>query len=135
MNPKTHSLNKSQRLKSRKTIDALFKAGKSFSVFPFRVLYLMLDESMAPLQAGFSAPTKNFKKAVDRNRIKRLIKESYRLHRHLLEKVVLEKGIKLSVFFIYTGKELPDQELVTNKISVILQLLIKKLHESGPSNT
>ncbi|MEO6914982.1 MAG: ribonuclease P protein component [Chitinophagaceae bacterium] len=156
--PSIKTLNKNQRLKSRKTIDALFKAGRSFSVFPFRVLYLVessksgmqeINTVSSPefsqaknnlkgghlLQTGFSAPSKNFKKAVDRNRIKRLTRESFRLNQTELQESVARLNIRLNLFLIYTGKELPNHELVTNKISVVLQSLIKKLNESHPSNT
>jgi len=144
--PPTRTINKEQRLKSRKTIDGLFKNGRSFSVFPFRVLYLIGSAGkkvlqaadvaglVSSLKAGFSAPTKNFKKAVDRNRIKRLTKEAYRLNQQELQAFVTQRKINLSIFLIYTGKELPDQRLVTEKISLILHQLIKKLHERHPSN-
>ena len=130
-----NTLGKEKRLKSRKIIDGLFKGGKSFSVFPFRVIYRIEDTGDAATKAGFSAPAKKFKKAVDRNRIKRLTREAYRLNQHDLNNAITLAGKRLSVFFIYTGKELPDQSLVTLKISVILQQLIKKIHESGPSNS
>lgn len=145
--PPPRTLNKNQRLKSRKTIDALFKNGRSFSVYPFRVLYiirpfesaaekkLQIPATAPSLKAGFSAPSKNFKKAVHRNRIKRLIKEAYRLNQQQLNEYVSLQRIRLDIFFIYTGKDLPDQELVTGKISVVLQQLLKKLNESLPSNT
>ena len=82
-----YTLNKDDRLKSRKAIEYLFKEGKSFSIFPLRVLYTINAASEKPtnnLRAGFSVSTRNFKKAVDRNRIKRLLREAYRLQKHLL---------------------------------------------------
>lgn len=81
----------------------------------------------APLQAGFGASSRNFKKAVDRNRIKRLSREAYRLQKQPLFDRLKEKGLSLAVFFIYTGKELPDYRTVTEKIGVALQKLIREL--------
>jgi len=79
------------------------------------------------VQAGFGAASRHFKKAVDRNRIKRLSREAYRLQKHPLLQRLEEKRFSLAVFFIYTGKELPDYATVTDKISVALQKLIKEI--------
>ena len=62
---------------------------------------------VSPLQAGFAAGSRNFKTAVDRNRIKRLIKEAWRLQKNELKEQLKKQNRKLNVFFIYTGKELP----------------------------
>ena len=85
------------------------------------------SEPQAPLQAGFGASSRNFKKAVDRNRIKRLSREAYRLQKQPLLDRLQEKGLSLAVFFIYTGKELPDYRTVTEKIGVALQKLIREI--------
>src|SRR6478609_2995237 len=87
------TLGRNERLKKRKVIEEIFKSGEAFSVYPFRVYYLIRHDSDiddgAPdwnerinepiLQFGVAVSKKNFKKAVDRNRIKRLIREAYRL--------------------------------------------------------
>jgi len=141
---------KAEKLKSRKRIERVFREGKSFSLFPYRVIFLLeplvgvgdaaagdeatgrgdakaLRSDWACLQAGFGASSRHFKKAVDRNRIKRLGREAYRLQKGPLLQRLTEKGLSLAVFFIYTGKELPEYATVTEKIGVILQKLIKEI--------
>jgi len=123
------TLGRDQRLKSRKQIEQLFRKGKSMHVFPFRVHYALqpLAEGQQSLQAGFGAARRNFKRAVERNRIKRLTREAYRLRKEPLSLLLQERGMALSLFFIYTGKELPDHQLVSGKIAVALEKLTKEV--------
>ncbi|NJO25509.1 MAG: ribonuclease P protein component [Bacteroidia bacterium] len=124
-----------ERLKSRKRIEQLFGGGKSFVVSPFRV-YCLVDvesstanENKAVLQFGVGASSRNFKRAVDRNRIKRLIKEAWRLQNQALKEKVKSSGKQMNVFIIYTGKELPDFDMIKSKVSVVLKKLIVKPDE------
>jgi Ribonuclease P len=80
----------------------------------------------APVQAGFGAGSRHFKKAVDRNRIKRLCREAYRLQKQPLLEQLKKKEHSLAVFFIYTGKELPDYRTVSDKIGVLLLKLVRE---------
>ena len=126
---------KKEKLKSRKLIEVLFKKGTSFSIFPLRVLYLFSEENIAPLQAGFAVSSKHFKNAVDRNRVKRLMREAYRLQKNDLT-ANLDKNKKcMAVFFIYTSnKILPYQEIV-EKIEAALKILNKIVDEAIVANT
>lgn len=125
-NTQRYFLKKTDRLKSRKAIEILYKNGKNFSIFPFRIQYLVTKFEPG-IKAGFSAPTKNFKKATDRNKIKRLIKEAYRLQKNEIEKhqSLMENG--LHIFIIYTGKDLPKYDFIAEKTTLVLQKLIKQL--------
>ncbi len=116
-----------EKLKSRKLIDQVFKEGTSFSHFPFRVIYLTPEDNKFYLQSAFSVGTKNFKRAVDRNRIKRLMREAYRLQKNLLKNDLEEKRKNLVLFIIYTGNELPLYENIRDKMASLLQRLQKKL--------
>lgn len=80
-----------------------------------------------PVQAGFSASSRNFRKATDRNRIKRLSREAWRLQKHDLYDFLRQQNLQIIIFFIYTGKELPSYPLVSDKFSIILEKLKKEL--------
>ncbi len=80
------------------------------------------------LQCGVGVSSKNFKKAVDRNRIKRLMREAYRLQKNFLQDLLKEKNLQLALFFIYTGKELPEYKMVNDKIELILQRVAKEIN-------
>jgi ribonuclease P protein component len=103
-------------------IQQLFKEGKSFAVFPLRIIYLQIENQQTPLKAGFTVNSKSFKKAVDRNRIKRLMRETYRLQKNKLLNH-LENNKNVAVFFIYTGKELPEYKLLFEKMKTALERL------------
>ena len=132
---KQFTLTKNERLKSRKQIEQLFDKGKSFVVSPFRVYYnLNKDNKESGLQFGTGVSAKNFKRAVDRNRIKRLVREAWRLQKNELKEKIKMTGRQLNVFFIYTGKELPDFATVKDKVDVALKKLADKTNENVSSH-
>jgi len=137
---KQFTLGKEERLKSRKQIEQLFDKGKSFVVAPFRIYFIVNSES--PIQKGESrlkfgtgVSAKNFKKAVDRNRIKRLTREAWRLQKNEIREKTSETQKQLNVFFIYTGKELPDFTTVKEKVAIALKKLADKIDENISSHT
>ncbi len=120
---KRFTLGKIERLKSRKQIELLFSKGEKFSITPFRVHYAFNELTNPPLQFGVGVSNKNFKKAVDRNKIKRLVREAYRLQKVALEQQVKEKKRQLNLFFIYNGKEIPGYGGIFAKVKKILDRL------------
>ena len=125
---------KHERLKSRKTIDSLFSEGKSVSKYPLRLVYVASNTEgnpcVSPLTTGVSVSKKYFKKAVDRNYFKRVLRETYRLNKHILTEN-LEQHYSIMLFY-QTKDRLPYDEINTKTIQLFEKFLtqIKK-----PSDT
>ncbi len=130
----THTLGRAERLKSRKQIERLFREGRSFTLSAFKVFYILerpaVDGSGAVMQAGVSVSTRNFKKAVHRNRIKRLLRESIRLQKAALGAQLNEQKKVLYYFVIFTGRQLPEFSFVKEKTAAILQKLSALANEN-----
>ncbi|MEN8775954.1 MAG: ribonuclease P protein component [Polaribacter sp.] len=122
-----YTLGKQERLKRRKLIEKLYSEGKSVKSFPLRMMYLQTQHtSDFPCQVGVSVPKRNFKLAVSRNRIKRLLRESYRLQKEIVYNNLEEPY----VFMIsYIGKEEPVYEEVFLKMQKLLNLFVEKTKE------
>ncbi len=99
MNEDRFLFSKKYKLKSHKLIHSVFHQGKSITVYPLKVLYLYQDR-LDCNQVGISVPKRNFKKAVDRNRIKRIIREAYRLNQNKLKSYK-----KYAMMFLYLDKK------------------------------
>jgi ribonuclease P protein component len=125
---KRYTLGRNERLKSRKQIEQLFSNGQRFINPPFRIFYSFQTSKQPdithPLQAGFGASSRNFKTAVERNRIKRLTKEAYRLQKKEIHDNLKEQNKTLCIFFIYTGKKLPMYAEVYDSIGIALTKLL-----------
>lgn len=114
-----------EKLKSRKQIEELFLKGKNFSVFPLRVTYQFLPSEEAVAQVGVTAGKKYFKRAVDRNRIKRLIREAYRLQKSDLTEALKQRGQKGFFFFMYTDKTITSFSVIKEAMNKALKRLEK----------
>lgn len=121
------NLGKPYKLCSKKVIQSLFESGNSVNNFPFSTRFLILkNEGGAPFQFVVSVPKKNFKSAVKRNRIKRLMKESLRLNKNLIENE-LETGQQLALFLIYTPKEELSFDVLNRKMTKLLNKITNQL--------
>ena len=110
---------KSERLSSKKIIDDLFTQGVTIKHYPFVIKYLPLQEPQnKDIQVLFSVSNRNFKRAVDRNKIKRLMRESYRLNKTPI--TTLSK--KYALAYVYTARKiLPFSEIFTKLNESILR--------------
>lgn len=121
-----NTFRKEEKLKKKNLITELFATGKSASVFPLKMIYLENDhDSPFKVQAGVSVSKRNFKSAVDRNRIKRLMRESYRKNKYLIYNDDDTK--KHILMFIYQAKsEVSSQKMEEKMIDLIQKFLLKQ---------
>jgi len=135
-----NTYSKQEKLKSRKALEGLFAKGQSFSVFPIKVFYTVtnlseeenptLDPNASLVHAGVGVSARIFKKAHDRNKVKRLLREVYRTQKQPLYRMVTMNQQALNVFLLYIGKELPVFADLQINMAKTLEKLIKKLSES-----
>ena len=120
-----YKLPKSERLHAQKSIKELFNEGSSFFLYPFKVLYLPKKQEGETIQVLFSVSKKKIKKAVDRNLIKRRMKEVYRLNKHSL--TISESGLHIGL--IYVASEPIDFATISKKVVSILQQISTQVSE------
>ena len=124
----TFSYNKFEKLKSRKQIELLFAKGKSISAFPVKVFYLPVENTpMHPVQVGVGVSARNFKKAVDRNTIKRRMREAYRLHKLPLHEHLVAQQKSVAVFILWIDKQMPTTAALQDLMPAVIEKLIKQL--------
>lgn len=123
-----HTFGSGERLKQQALIDQLFSEGKSVHTNGFTLVYLAKQFSAPfPAQAGFSVPKRNFKHAVDRNRVKRLLREAYRHRKFALYEKLLTAQQQLLLMWVYKGREVPDLKTVETAVEKLLLRLEKVL--------
>lgn len=129
------TLGKQERLKSKTLIGKLYKEGKSVKSFPLRLVYIQTEHtSKYPSQVGVSVPKRNFKKAVDRNRIKRLLRETYRKQKQLVYNTIDKPYVYMISYigkeeFTYAEIELKMEKLLNTFIDKIKTIKDEKKHQ------
>ncbi len=125
------SLGKQERIKSKILMTKLFEEGKSYFKHPFSVKYLVIDKLDSTHKFAVTVPKRNFKKAVDRNKIKRLVREVYRINKSLLPINYLdEQGKTLLLIFIYVGKQPEDYNQLKKAMKKTMKQLCSRLKSS-----
>jgi ribonuclease P protein component len=115
---------KKEKLKSESLIREIFEEGKSITSYPLKLIYLDIKIPVkTKIQCGVTVPKRNFKSAVKRNRIKRLLRESYRLNK---EEIFNNIEGSFAFLFLYLGKDMPQYEEVEKNMRIILQKFLKK---------
>lgn len=123
-----NTLHKSERLDKKKVIEKMFAGGsRSFSVFPLRVVYLPVEGLEAPASILVSVSKRRFKRAVKRNRVKRQIREAYRLNKQPLLETLAQKSLHMAVAFIYLSDELVDTALIENRVRTALSYIVERI--------
>ncbi|MFZ4542412.1 MAG: ribonuclease P protein component [Saprospiraceae bacterium] len=120
-----------ERLKSRKIISTLFQKekSKSFGAYPLRLVWIAMPEAdPGIIQVAFSVPKRSFRKANQRNTIRRRIKEAYRLHKNVIQSPVLDKAY--GFMWIFTAKEEMNYQAIEKSMQLALQRWIRE-HQTG----
>jgi len=126
-----HRFSKEERLCSKRLIDSLFHNGSSFIMYPYRVVFLVIDErphkAETPAQVIISVPKRRYKHAVDRNLLKRRMRECYRLQKSKLYPFLQEHSLHLLIAFQYVGKEKLLSSYLYERMDGVLTKIIDEL--------
>ena len=142
-NPQSSILNfqfsKKERLCSEKLIEVLFRSGHRMMVFPYSIHWQLVDADMlpsgTPSQVLIATSKKKFHHAVDRNRVKRLTRECYRLHKPQLYEYLENNGLSLILAINYVHNEIFDFATLMHKFDKLTAALIDSIEHAMPSNT
>ncbi len=119
-----------ERVTGERRIETLFAQGHSFMAYPFRVVFL--QTACAParsLSVLISIPKKRLKSAVHRNRMKRLVREAYRLNKHLFDGTLLPENGHIDIAFIYVKDELSEYPVVEKGIKKAMRELMQHIRK------
>ncbi len=125
-----YTFHKKEKLNNHSLIRKLFNEGESIYVHPFKIYYLVSElETTFPAQVLISVPKRYFKKAVDRNRIKRLFREGFRLNKESLYQDLYRYDTQICLGFVYTHKEIPEYKKVNGSIKKAIPRISKNIDE------
>jgi ribonuclease P protein component len=119
------SFTKRERLKSRKSIQLLFEEGRSIHKYPIKLVYSVMaeDPNYATTQFAFSVPKRLFKRAVDRNLLKRRMREVYRLNKQDLQEKLNNRKLRIEAILVYNSYEALDFKSIQSAFLYLIQKL------------
>lgn len=132
-----HTFRKAERLCSKKLIGSLFQKNRWFFQYPFRIIFIEVENDHPhfnkefPAQVLFTVSKRKFKRAVNRNHLKRLMREAYRKNKHLLYEALTEQQKYLALGIIYTGKEVLSYQEIELKIKAAILRLKHDIENKG----
>jgi len=131
-----HTFHKSERLKSRKTISLLFQKGRTIRKYPLRIRWVCIENEVnQAVQSTFSIPKRLVPKAVNRNRIKRIIREAYRLNKHNLYDALENNKLQYALIFIYQDRVIPNYHEIALLMQQTIPEIAKALNQYQPSKS
>lgn len=117
---------KSEKLKRKKHIDLLFTEGKTVSKYPLRLVFVPITDTNVTLEMGVSVSKKYFKKAVDRNYFKRVLRECYRKHQWILKDALPQP---YALMFFYQTKERLSYQEIEERTQGLFEKFIKEINK------
>ncbi len=125
-----YSLGKEERLKSTFTIQELLKTGRTVSGFPLKIYWDISEDTRQkfPVRMAVSVPKKKFRRAVDRNLMKRRIRESYRLNKAIIYEPLGEKNLRISLIILF----LSDEFISFDRVNAVISELLRKIADNLP---
>ena len=125
---------KNEKLTSEKEIDLLFKSGKSSFIYPVKVIFITSRIQPIECKVLMTAPKRYLKKAVDRNLVKRRMREAYRLNAENLKNMLTEKNISASIAFVYASSKIIDYNDIEARMTKQIVKIISILEKSEKEN-
>ncbi len=123
-----YTFSKAERLCKKQDIDILFSKGQSFIAYPLRVIYQVIEEEgSVPVSILISVSKKRFKRAVHRNAVKRLVRESYRVRKYDLFELLKDKNKHLLIGFLYLDKEILPFKDMEKSMTKAIRILSEKI--------
>ena len=123
------TLSKNESLKSKTLIRLLFSSKTANFLYPFKTIYSVLEsEESVRAQMLISVGKRKIKTAADRNRIKRLFREAYRLQRQPLLDILDKKDINIALAFVYVGDKNPDYQFIEERIKKSIDALVDNIN-------
>ncbi len=115
-----YTFKKEERLCNKRLLSNLFQSGSSFILYPYKITFLKSNYLPSPVQVVISVPKRRFKRSVDRNVLKRRMREAYRLYKHLLYTFVKKEDESLLLSIHYIGKEIIASQVIHKKMEMAL---------------